>query len=74
MLVFLLFFFQSRHTWDPQKGVVGIPIPHQQLLVWRDHLQEDRQEEVREVRRQGLSLHISVPHSGLRKPELTEYP
>mgnify|MGYP001048866436 CR=1 FL=1 len=47
MLVFLLFLLQAWHTWDAQEGVVGISIPHQQLLVWRDHLQEERQEEVR---------------------------
>lgn len=60
MLVFLLFLLQAWHTWDAQEGVVGISIPHQQLLVWRDHLQEEMQEEVRAVavadRRQGVSL------------------
>lgn len=38
MLVFLLLLLQSWHARDAQEGVVGIPIPHQQLLVRRDHL------------------------------------
>lgn len=60
MLVFLLLLFQSWHTRDAQEGVVGISVPHQQLLVRRDHLQGEKQREVKEVavasRRQG-SLH-----------------
>lgn len=55
---------------------MGISIPHQQLLVWGNHLQEERQEEVRGMaaagRRQGVSLHMSAPYPGLRKPKLPD--
>lgn len=41
MLVLLLLLFQTRHTWDAQEGVVGVPVPDQQLLVWRNHLERE---------------------------------
>lgn len=41
MLVLLLLLFQPRHTWDAQEGVVGVPVPDQQLLVWRNHLERE---------------------------------
>lgn len=31
----LLFFLCARDSWDAQEGVVGIPIPHKQFLIWR---------------------------------------
>lgn len=39
MFVLLLLLFQPWHTWDAQEGVVGVPVPDQQLLVWRNHLE-----------------------------------
>lgn len=49
MLVLFLLLLQPRHTGDAQEGVVRVPVPHQQLLVWRDHLQGRRRQEVREA-------------------------
>lgn len=41
MFVLLLLLFQPRHTWDTQEGVMGVPIPDQQLLVRRNHLERE---------------------------------
>lgn len=46
MFVLLLLLFQPWHTRDAQEGVVGVPIPDQQLLVWRNHLEREMQMEV----------------------------
>lgn len=43
MFVLLLLLFQPRHTWDTQEGVVGVPIPDQQLLVRGNHLEREIQ-------------------------------
>ena len=43
MFVFLLLLFQPRDTWDAQEGVVRVPVPDQQLLIRRDHLEKDTQ-------------------------------
>lgn len=43
MFVLLLLLFQPRHTRDAQEGVVGVPIPDQQLLVRRNHLEREIQ-------------------------------
>lgn len=43
MFVLLLLLFQPRYAWDAQEGVVGVPIPDQQLLVWRYHLEREIQ-------------------------------
>lgn len=41
MFVLFLLFFQPWHTWDAQEGVVRVPVPDQQLLVWRNHLERE---------------------------------
>lgn len=43
MFVLLLLLFQPRYAWDAQEGVVGVPVPDQQLLVWRYHLEREIQ-------------------------------
>lgn len=43
MFVLLLLLFQPRDTWDAQEGVVRVPVPDQQLLIRRDHLEKDTQ-------------------------------
>lgn len=68
MLVLLLLLFQPRHTRDAQEGVVGVPVPDQQLLIRRNHLETDKQTGLSgwggstRILGQSLQTPLAVPH------------
>lgn len=41
VFVLLLLLFQPWNTRDAQEGVMGVPVPDQQLLIWRNHLKRE---------------------------------
>lgn len=68
MLVLLLLLFQPRHARYAQEGVVGVPVPDQQLLIRRNHLETDKQTRLSgwggstRILGQSLQTPLAVPH------------